>query len=105
MLDSLRRALRQAQDQKKAIDDQVRAVGAVNWPAVAQANQSAVGLVVTYVGGSSFNGSGFTITESGYFLTNRHVVTGDNGAVADSVFVVMADQTGLIRADIASVAP
>jgi serine protease Do len=59
---------------------------------VAQLNQNAVGLVTMFADSSGAEGSGFAITPSGYFVTNRHVVTTDSGKTADSVFVSMADQ-------------
>jgi S1-C subfamily serine protease len=58
---------------------------------VAQLNQNAVGLVSMSAGDYSAEGTGFAITPSGYFITNRHVVMTDSGRMADSLFVTMAD--------------
>ena len=93
-LDSLRRALRGAEDRATDIAAQLKAVRSSNADLgqVAQLNQNAVGLVTMFSDTSGAEGSGFAITPSGYFVTNRHVVTNDSGKVADSVFVTMADK-------------
>ncbi len=101
LIDSLRQAVRAAEDQLSGIEGQVRAVSGVDLATVAQTNQGAVGLVSVYVGGEVYDGSGFVITPSGYFITNRHVVV-QNGRRADSVFVTLADQRRMIRSDIVS---
>ena len=103
LLDSLRRELAAAQERSGSIDAQIRAVRGVNLAALAQANQAAVGLVSVFVGGEVYDGSGFVVTRSGYFITNRHVVAPDN-RTADSIFVTMADQRFMSRAVAAAVA-
>ncbi|MCZ6918421.1 MAG: FHA domain-containing protein [Gemmatimonadetes bacterium] len=103
LLDSLRQAVSNAEQQLSGIEGRMRAVRGVDLASVAQTNQGAVGLVSAYIGGRIFDGSGFAITASGYFLTNRHVVL-QRGRRADSVFVTMADQRRMIRADIINVA-
>ncbi len=103
LLDSLRGALRSAEDRANSIDHQLRAVKGVDLAAVAQANQTAVGLVTTFVGQDAWDGSGFVVTRSGYFVTNRHVATPD-GHVPDSVFITMADQQIQNRVRVAVVA-
>jgi S1-C subfamily serine protease len=104
LLDSLRRALSAAQERANSIEAQMRAVRGVNLAALAQANQAAVGLVSVFAGGEVFDGSGFAVTRSGYFITNRHVVAPD-GRAADSVFVTMADQRFMTRAAAVGIAP
>ena len=104
LLDSLRQAVRDAEQQLSGIESRVQAVRGVDLAAVAQTNQGAVGLVSAFIRGRVFDGSGFVMTASGYFLTNRHVLH-QGGSRADSVFVVMADQRRMIRADIINVAP
>jgi S1-C subfamily serine protease len=98
LLDSLRRAVQAAEDRATQIASQVRAVRGGNLAAVAQANQSAVGLVTAYVGESLFDGSGFAISPSGYFVTNRHVIQPSGQPSADSVYVTLADQRTMRRA-------
>jgi pSer/pThr/pTyr-binding forkhead associated (FHA) protein/S1-C subfamily serine protease len=91
-VDSLRRALRNAEERASDVATQVRTVRGANLAQVAQLNQGAVGLLVSFVGDRVVSGSGFAITPSGYFVTNRHVVTDDSGRVRDSIYVTMADQ-------------
>lgn len=93
-LDSLRQALRAAESRAAEIATQLRAVRASNadLALVAQLNQNAVGLITVYSDSGGAQGTGFAITPSGYFVTNRHVVVNDQGKMADSVFVTMADQ-------------
>lgn len=104
LVDSLRQAIRTAEEQASDIGAQLRAVSGVNLAAVAQANQDAVGLVTVFQGLRLFDGSGFVITSSGYFVTNRHVVNPD-GNEPDSVYVTMADERFMEPADIIVVAP
>jgi serine protease Do len=103
-VDSLRQAIRTAEEQASDIGAQLRAVSGVNLAAVAQANQHAVGLVTVFQGLRLFDGSGFVITSSGYFVTNRHVVNPD-GKEPDSVFVTLADERFMEPAEVIVVAP
>jgi S1-C subfamily serine protease len=104
LLDSLRRALRAAEDRANNIDQQLRAVKGVDLAAISQANQGAVGLVTAFAGDGAWDGSGFVITRSGYFITNRHVAAPE-GRQADSLFVTMADQRYGVRVAVVAVAP
>jgi pSer/pThr/pTyr-binding forkhead associated (FHA) protein/S1-C subfamily serine protease len=103
LVDSLRRAIQDAERQAADIGAQLRAVSGVNLAALAQANQGAVGLVTVFRGVELFDGSGFAITPSGHFVTNRHVVR-PGGSPADSLFVTMADQRYMELADVVAVA-
>jgi S1-C subfamily serine protease len=103
-VDSLRSAVRDQERRNAVIAAQVRAVKGVNLAAIAEASGPAVGLVTGYRGTSVWDGSGFVITSSGYFVTNRHVAT-DRGLEPDSLFVVLADQRIGLRADLVAVPP
>jgi S1-C subfamily serine protease len=87
-LDSLRQAMQAAEDRAAAIATQMRAMEGVNLAGVAQANQSAVGLVAVYVGDEIYDGSGFALTRSGFFVTNRHVLIPLGGRLPDSVVMI-----------------
>jgi pSer/pThr/pTyr-binding forkhead associated (FHA) protein/S1-C subfamily serine protease len=103
-LDSLRQAMQAAEDRAAAIATQMRAMEGVNLAGVAQANQSAVGLVAVYVGDEIYDGSGFALTRSGFFVTNRHVLIPLGGRLPDSVYVTMADQRVMKPADVVMIA-
>jgi pSer/pThr/pTyr-binding forkhead associated (FHA) protein/S1-C subfamily serine protease len=106
-LDSLRRALRLAEERANDVAIQMRAVRGANLAQVAQLNQGAVGLLFYFFGpnGDSIStGSGFAITPSGYFVTNRHVVTDKAGAVPAAIYLAMADQAFNYQTKIAVVA-
>jgi pSer/pThr/pTyr-binding forkhead associated (FHA) protein/S1-C subfamily serine protease len=106
-VDSLLRAVRDAEERSAAIASQMRAVEGQggNLAAIAQASQAAVGLVTTYVGQDIYDGSGFALSPTGYFVTNRHVVLPTGKPPGDSVFVTMADQKTMRRAAVIAVAP
>ena len=99
-LDSLVAA---AEQRAADIEARMRAVQGVDLASISQANQSAIGLVTVFSRSGVFDGSGFAITASGYFITNRHVALPD-GSSADSIFVTMADQRRPQRASLANVA-
>ncbi len=103
LLDSLRKAVQDAQVRATNIEAQVRAVKGVDLVSVSQANQGAIALVTTYFSDGIFDGSGFALSGSGYFVTNRHVVIAD-GKRPDSVFVTMADHRSMLRAQVIAVA-
>ena len=103
LLDSLQRMISAQEQRTLQITTQLRAARGVDLPAVAQANQGAIGLIAAYTPTGIFDGTGFVITPSGYFVTNRHVVE-RQGVRADSVKVTMADQRTPQRAEIVVIA-
>ena len=103
-LDSLRRAVREAEERSSTIAAGLRAVRGTDLAKIAEANQAAVGLVTVFAGGDIYDGSGFVITTSGYFVTNRHVAMPE-GRTADSIHITMADQRTGHRAQFVQAAP
>ena len=103
LLDSLQRALRDAEQRSAQINTQLDAVRQVDLAAVAQANQGAIGLVTAFIGGELYDGTGFVLTPSGYMVTNRHVVSRED-LTADSVYVTMADRSESQRGTVVMVA-
>lgn len=96
VLDSLARRLREAET--------AAAQSAPDVTRIASENGPAVGLVVVRFGGDSTMGTGFAITRSGYFVTNRHVVDDpDRGTAPRSIEVTMADTRTPLIADLVSV--
>ena len=104
LLDSLRQAVAAAEQNAVAIEDRLRAAKGVDLAMISQANQSAVGLVTAFFPDGIGDATGFVLSTSGYFVTNRHAVTED-GRMADSVKVTMADHRTQVRADVIRVAP
>lgn len=104
VIDSLRAAVRSAEERAGDIEAGLRAVRGTDLARIARANQGAVGLVSTFAPDGIYDGSGFVISPEGWFVTNRHVVH-PGGAPPDSVFVTMADQRTMQRAEVVAVAP
>jgi len=103
-LDSLRRAMREAEERSTAIAAGLRAVRGADLAKIAEGNQAAVGLVSVFAGGDIYDGSGFVITRSGYFVTNRHVAMPE-GRTPDSIHITMADQQTGHRAQLVQAHP
>ena len=70
---------------------------------VARDNGRAVGLVIVRFANDSVMGSGFAITPSGYFVTNRHVVLAEGREASRQILVVMAESNVALPADIATI--
>jgi pSer/pThr/pTyr-binding forkhead associated (FHA) protein/S1-C subfamily serine protease len=103
-LESLRRAVRDAEERSSAIAAGLRAVRGADLARIAEANQAAVGLVSVFAGGGIYDGSGFVITQTGYFVTNRHVALPE-GQTPDSIHITMADQQTGHRAQLVQAHP
>jgi len=103
-LASLRAEVRAAEERAASLEAGLRAVRGADLARIAEANQAAVGLVSVFVGEDIFDGSGFVITTSGYFVTNRHVANPE-GRTPDSVHITMADQRTGYRARVVAVQP
>jgi pSer/pThr/pTyr-binding forkhead associated (FHA) protein/S1-C subfamily serine protease len=105
VLDSLHKSLKAADDRVKEVSGQVRALKGADFPQIAQLNQGAVGMVTMRVGQEYFDGSGFVISPSGYFLTNRHVVVPEGSTPKDTIFVTMSDHSAQYIAEVVMIAP
>ncbi len=102
-VDSLRRAVTAAEQQTRSLDAKMRAIRASDFATIAQQNQAAVGLITTSFGRDYYNGTGFVITPDGYMLTNWHVVADSQHPRADTVWVIMADQSQARYADVIAI--
>ncbi|MBI4543429.1 MAG: FHA domain-containing protein [Gemmatimonadetes bacterium] len=108
VLDSLERRLREA-EARAASGTAPGAAAAADFTRVAADNQPAVGLVIVRFPDDSIMGSGFVVTPSGYFITNRHVVqdagrgSGAGSAGLRSIEIIMADTRTPLPADLVAV--
>lgn len=103
VLDSLERRLREAEARAAAPPGAPGTGPAADFTRVARDNQRAVGLVITRFANDSVMGSGFVVTPSGFFITNRHVVLDEARGPARNVMVVMAETNVAVSADVVSV--
>jgi pSer/pThr/pTyr-binding forkhead associated (FHA) protein/S1-C subfamily serine protease len=99
-LDSLRRAVAQAETQTASLDARMRAIRGTDFASIAQQNQGAVGLITVAFGKDYYNGTGFVIASDGSMLTNWHVVADSAHARPDTTWVTMADQSSSHLADV-----
>ncbi len=99
-IDSLKRAVTAAEQRTQGLDAKLRAIRATDFATIAQQDQGAVGLITASYGREYYNGTGFVITPDGYMLTNWHVVADSLHARADTLWVIMADQSQARYADV-----
>lgn len=105
VLDSLERRLREAESRGVLPSSSPSASPgpAADFTRVARDNQRAVGLVIVSYAADSVMGSGFAITPSGYFVTNRHVVQDESRGPPRGIQVVMAETNVALAADVMTV--
>ena len=98
----LRNALTAAEARQRAL---LGAAG-VDYRAISRANQDAVVLlVVEYGPGEVVSGTGFAIDSQGTIVTNRHVLTGEDGARRPTrIGVMFAGSAQLFRGDLVAIA-
>jgi S1-C subfamily serine protease len=110
--DSLVRVAQAARGSESAVvqqalqrhQDLTRAIDQMDLPAVRAANNAAVALIRTELGGQRFEATGFGVTPSGAVVTNRHVVVDSLGNRATSVLVKFADTDIWHKAKVSRVA-
>ena len=92
---------RQLDDASEALRFQ-QAAALVDYNAIYQANQKAVGLVyVRFQNGEIFTGTAFAVRPDGVMITNRHVVRGKDGSQRPrDVAVQFADSKQVFKADV-----
>ncbi len=100
VVDSLRRAVAAAEAQTAQLTARVRAVRSTDFASIAQQNQSAVGLITARLGGEYYDGTGFVISADGYMLTNWHVIADSANERPDTIWIVMADESGARLAEV-----
>ena len=66
-------------------------INAMDVPAVRNANDAAIALIVSEIGGKQFQATGFTVTSTGLLVTNRHVVTDSVGTAPTKILVKFAN--------------
>lgn len=103
-LAALREEVRAAEERAAQLEVGLRAMRGADLATIAEANQEATGLVSVFAGESIYDGSGFVLTSTGYFVTNRHVANPE-GHIPDSVHITMADQRTGHRARVVAVSP
>jgi S1-C subfamily serine protease len=105
VLDSLERRLREAETRgvQPTASPSASPGPAADFTRVARENQRAVGLVIVSYASDSVMGSGFAITPSGYFVTNRHVVQDESRGPPRGILVVMAETNVALAADVMAV--
>ena len=105
VLDSLERRVREAESRaaRPGQPQNTTAPAGSDFTAVARENARIVGLVIVQYLGDTVMGSGFAITPSGYFVTNRHVVQNESRGAPRAISVVMAETGTPMFADVVSV--
>lgn len=105
VLDSLERRLREAESAgvQPTSAPSANPGPEADFARVARENQRAVGLVIVRYAGDSVMGSGFAITPSGFFVTNRHVVQDESRGPPRGILVVMAETNVAVAADLMTV--
>ena len=66
-------------------------INAMDVPAVRDANDPAIALILSEINGKRFEATGFTVTATGLLVTNRHVVTDSAGTAPTKLLVKFAN--------------
>jgi S1-C subfamily serine protease len=108
--DSLTRAVREAKSAQQSVAAQAELKHSQDlqrkfseWaPAVRDANDAAIALISTVLGGQTFESTGFSVNASGLLVTNRHVVL-DSSGNATRIRVKFANTRNWLRARVVKV--
>jgi S1-C subfamily serine protease len=104
--DSLLKAIQQARGGEQVFvaqqalersHDLQRRFSEMDLPAVRDANDAAIVLIIAEVGGKNYEATGFSVNAAGLIVTNRHVVA-ENGAKATRLAVKFANTAAWKRA-------
>jgi len=100
----LRTQLDDAERRQRAL---VGAVGGVDYRAISHKNQDAVAIVlVEFSENERFSGTAFAVDSNGTMVTNKHVLTGDDGTrVPRRIGVIFSGSTQMFPAEIVGVSP
>ena len=100
----LRTQLDDAERRQRAL---VGAVGGVDYRSISHKNQDAVAMVlVEFSETERFSGTGFTVDSNGTMVTNKHVLTGDDGTrTPRRIGVIFSGSTQMFQAEMVGVAP
>ncbi len=81
--------------------------GGVNYRAISHRNQNAVAIVlVEYTDGERFSGTAFSVDSLGTMVTNKHILTGEDGTkTPQRLGVIFSGSTQFWRAELIGVAP
>jgi pSer/pThr/pTyr-binding forkhead associated (FHA) protein len=90
-----------------AVEQRRRALGGVDYRAISHRNQDAVAIVIVeYTDGERFSGTAFSVDSQGTMITNKHILTGDDGTkTPQRMGVIFSGSTQFWRADMIGVSP
>jgi pSer/pThr/pTyr-binding forkhead associated (FHA) protein/S1-C subfamily serine protease len=88
-----------------AVEQRRRALGGVDYRAISHRNQDAVAIVIVeYTDGERFSGTAFSVDSQGTMITNKHILTGDDGTkTPQRMGVIFSGSTQFWRADMIGV--
>lgn len=100
----LRSQLDDAERRQRAL---VGAVGGVDYRAISHKNQDAVAIVlVEFSENERFSGTAFAVDSNGTMVTNKHVLTGDDGTrVPRRIGVIFSGSTQMFPGEMVGVSP
>ena len=90
-----------------AVEQRRRVLGGVDYRSISHRNQDAVAIVlVEYTDGERFSGTAFAFDSLGTMVTNKHILTGDDGTkTPQRLGVIFSGSTQFWRGDLVGVSP